>query len=200
MGSRGFVYHLRWIVPIAVVLIFLGFATIWWANISTGELPVLGTIPQFSFTERSGEPFGRTDLNGKISIVSWGFTTCPSVCPTMNKHISEMYHDFAASPQIQFIMITVDPERDSLPVLRDYAESFGVTDNRWVFLRAPIDSVVNLSEKGFMLGADDLPGGHTFRLTLLDTKGRIRGYYDGLDETSLRVLRDHIRLLAREKS
>ncbi|MEZ5360722.1 MAG: SCO family protein [Candidatus Zixiibacteriota bacterium] len=200
MGSRGFISQLRWILPIVVVLIFLGFATIWWANISTGELPVLGTIPHFSFTERSGDSFGRNNLNDKISIVSWGFTSCPSVCPTMNGYIFEMYNEFADSPEIQFVTITVDPSRDSLPVLWDYAESLGVTDNRWVFLWAPIDSVVKLSEEGFMIGAEDLPDGHTFRLTLIDTKGRIRGYYDGLDETSLRVLRDHIRLIAREES
>ncbi len=93
-------------------------------------------------TQRSGDAFGREDLNEKISIVSFGFTNCPGVCPVMNKYMSEMYHEFERTADIQFVTISVDPDRDSIEVLRAYADSWGVNDNRWVFLRAPIDSVI----------------------------------------------------------
>ena len=200
MSSSGLIPKLRWMLPLAAILLFGGFIVIWWAENSQGELPVLGDIPQFTMTDQNGGTFGRADLDGKITIVNFMFTACPSVCPIMSKNIAEMYHDFAGSDKVQFVSITVDPSRDSLPVLTAYAESWNVNDNRWVFLWAPIDSVVWLSETGFLLGADNLPDGHTFRLTLLDDKGRIRGYYDGLDENAIARLRQDIRVLAREMS
>ncbi len=62
----------------------------------------------------------------------------------------------------------------------------------------PIDSVINLSENGFKIAAEDLPGGHTTRFILVDYQGRIRGYYDGLDSASLEIMKSHIRELIRE--
>jgi len=116
----------------------------------------------------------------------------------MATKMGELYKLYDSSSRVQFISISVDPEHDSLTVLQAYAERQGVTDNRWVFLHGAIDSVVNLSENGFKIAADDLPGGHTTRFILVDQKGRIRGYYDGLDDASLGIMKTHIRQLAGE--
>jgi protein SCO1/2 len=189
---------LRWIIPAVVFLGLLAIVTVWWAESSRGELPVLGRVPAFEMTERDGQPFGREDLDGRISVVSWIFTNCPGVCPRMGEQMIQLYHDFAGSDKVQFVSISVDPDRDSLAALRAYAESWGVADKRWVFLRAPIEDVVDLCENGFMLPAVDLPGGHTFRFTLVDAEGYIRGYYDGTDAASVAILKDHMAMLVRE--
>jgi protein SCO1/2 len=169
-----------------------------WAVSSRSVIPVLGTVPEFEFVERSGEPFGRSDMEGKINLVYFGFTHCQGPCPVLVANMAELYHLYDHSPEVQFITISVDPERDSLPVLKGYAEANGITDNRWLFLRAPIDEVVRLSEDGFMLGADDLPGGHTTKFTLVDHRGHIRNYYDGLDIAGLNLIKTHVRQMALE--
>ena len=94
---------------------------------------------------------------------------------------------------MQFVSISVDPDTDSLPVLRAYARDLGVTDNRWVFLRGPIDEVVRVSEKGFMLAMGALPAGHSSKFALVDAKGQIRGYYSSDDDESQLLLQHHIR-------
>ncbi|MEP0828448.1 MAG: SCO family protein [bacterium] len=168
------------------------------ARKSREQIPVLGQLPEFQFTEQSGAPFGLQDMKGKLNVVDFIFTHCKGPCPIMASKMSSLYKAFEGSNKVQLISISVDPERDSLPVLREYAERQGVTDNRWVFLRAPIEQVVDLSENGFMLAAEDLPGNHTTKFVLVDERGQIRGYFDGLSDASINILKGQISQLARE--
>jgi protein SCO1/2 len=163
------------------------------ANRDRLALPVLGKVPEFTFTERSGEPFGSDDLKGKITVMDFIFTRCPGVCPIMADKMSRLYELFSKHPQVQFVSVSVDPEYDSLHVLREYANDLGVTDNRWLFLWAPVDSVVALAEGGLKLPMGNLPAGHSSRFVLIDNKGQIRGYYDSDDNESQLLLQHHIR-------
>lgn len=183
----------------ALVLLALGAGIIISkAGRSLQVLPVLGDVPAFAFVEQSGRPFGLEDLKGRISVVNFFFTSCPGICPVMAARYSEMYDLYEGSDQLQLVSITVDPTRDSLPVLRQYAADHGVTDDRWVFLREPdMAAVIALSERGFMLAADSLPYGHSGKFALVDSKGQIRGYYSHDDEEAQRQLRLHIRALVR---
>ena len=115
----------------------------------------------------------------------------------MSANMARLYHRFESSGKIQFVSITVDPARDSLSVLRQYAQSFGVNDNRWVFLWQSKDEVARLSEKGFMLSAIDLPEGHSSKFILVDDKGQIRGYYEGNEMAGISQLSRDIAELAR---
>jgi protein SCO1/2 len=164
------------------------------ANTSRGELPILGEVPEFLFTERSGSSFGNENMEGKINIVNFFFTTCQGPCPIMNARVAELYKKYSTSDQVRFVSISVDPKRDSLSVLRKYAKDFGVTDNRWLFLRGEIEEVHRVSEQGFKL-AGDLPTIHSTKLVLVDKDQKIRGYYDSFDEESLRLLTVHVREL-----
>jgi len=98
---------------------------------------------------------------------------------------------------VQFVSISVDPDRDTLQVLREYAESWDVDDNRWVFLRAPIEDVIALMEGGFKLPAGELPMGHSNRFVLVDQNGVIRSYHDSFDDAALETLKNNMRELAR---
>lgn len=196
--SIGFVGKLKWFLPVIIFLILLGVTVVWWAESSQGELPILATLPDFEMTTHHENSFRRSDLGGKINVINFIFTHCKSICPTTSQHMSELYRAFANTEKVQLISISVDPERDSLPVLAEYARNWGVTDNRWLFLRDTLEDIVDLSENGFMLPADNLPMGHTTRFTLVDHLGRIRAYYDGMDPLSVKIIKDHIRLLAGE--
>ncbi|MEW6413572.1 MAG: SCO family protein [Candidatus Zixiibacteriota bacterium] len=190
----------RTLVLLAVIVILAGGAyfVIKQAQTSVSDLPVLGQLPDFEFTAQSGGMFGRREMRGKVNIVDFIFTRCKGPCPIMSGFMSELYQLYGGTDSVQFVSITVDPSYDSLKVLQAYAESHGVKDSRWVFLWAPIDSVVQLSEQGFMLAADDLPGSHTTKWVLVDKDANIRGYYSGTDEASIEVLKTHVARLVKE--
>jgi protein SCO1/2 len=117
----------------------------------------------------------------------------------MAENMGDLYELYKGSDLVQFVSISVDPDRDSLEALRQYAIDHNVTDNRWIFLRAPIEDVVQLCEKQFMLDADELPMGHTTRFILVDQQGRIRSYHEGLESESMTALKNNIRQLAHNR-
>ena len=191
------------LLAVIIVIVFLGIMAYWvvsTADKSRYEIPVLGEVPEFQFTDQDGRPFGLNDMLGKICVVDFGFTRCKGPCPVMASRYSELYNLYKGSDLVQLIYITIDPDYDSLSVLKRYAEQNGVTDNRWVFLRSSIDSVVEFSEKGLSIGADKatLPGGHSTRFILIDTEGQIRSYHQSLDDDSFKKLKSNINRLAKE--
>ena len=156
-------------------------------------------VPAFSFVERSGWAFGLEDLKGKISVVDFFFTSCRGPCPVMVVRFGELYKKYAHSDKLQLVSFTVDPQVDSLPRLREYAQTHGVTDNRWLFVRGEADQIRDLCESGFKVSGD-LPGMHTTKFVLVDWEGRIRGYYDYDDTDELNLLEKNIAQLADRKS
>lgn len=188
------------VIVVLVVVAFMGVGggfVIAQAERSRASIEIYGEVPDFTFTERSGEPFGLDNMRGKINVVDFIFTNCPMICPLMAEQMIPLYQLYKHSEQVQFVSISVDPERDSLPRLREYARDLGVTDNRWVFLRAPTDSVVWLAEDGFMVSGD-FPGGHSTKFILVDQEGRIRGYFDFDDPHQIELLKVDIKELARQ--
>lgn len=188
-----------WLTILSIVLLMIGIFLVKQIAPNKNQLPILGQLPDFHFTESGGQPFGLSELKGKINVVDFMFTSCPMICPVMTAKMAKLYSDFAIDTNVRFISITVDPQTDSLPVLRAYAIDHAITDNRWVFLRGPIEDVITLSEKGFMLSADRLPGGHSTRFILVDNQGAISGYYDSGDDLSLFQLADDLRYLSKLK-
>lgn len=165
------------------------------ADRSKREIPVLGTVPEFEFTTRDGKEFTRDDLLGRISVVDFFFTSCVTACPVMSGSMEELYRAFDDTDEVQFVSISVQPSVDTPAVLRAYAEEQGVTDDRWQFLTGPLAGVVTLSEQGFMLPADNLPMGHSTKFALVDRRGRIRGYYNGMENKPMIKLREQIMVL-----
>jgi protein SCO1 len=164
---------------------------------SRSNLPILGQVPDFEFVKQDGTPFGLRDMQGKINVVDFIFTSCREACPLMSGNMARLYQQYSNAGKVQFVSISVDPNRDSLKVLQNYAGAMGVNDNRWVFLWKPIDEVATLSEKGFMLSSQNLPEGHSSKFALVDGKARIRGYYDGLNDLDMKLLARDINQLVR---
>jgi protein SCO1/2 len=188
---------LLWVIVLACIMAVGGALVIDRANKSRSEIPVLWEVPDFEFVESSGRPFGLGDIKGKINVVDFIFTNCPNICPVMSAEMAKLYRLYSESPIVQFVSISVDPARDTLEALREYAASWGVDDDRWIFLTGHIEEVVRLSEEGFKLPAGDLPMGHSNRFVLVDPDGMIRSYHDSFDDAALDALKANIKELAR---
>jgi protein SCO1/2 len=145
-------------------------------------LESLGTIPEFRLTNQNGQPFGSTELKGKIWIADFIFTTCPGPCPIISSRMAEMQKPLEKS-DVHLVSFTVDPQNDTPQVLHDYAQRLNARDGRWDFLTGSVDAIYGLTKNGFKLavsdGADELGRPvHSTRAVLVDRHGAIRGYYD----------------------
>ena len=186
------------IISIIAVLVFLGVGATWVISKATQSVKVLPgvikQVPSFDMTSHNGEPFNRDSLLNKISVLDFIFTSCPGPCPIMSNNMKTLYKQYKLHPDLQFISITVDPEHDSLDILNLYADVNGVNDNRWKFLRSEMRKVKKLSTNGFLFMSDNLPAGHSVKFVLIDENANIRQYYNGTDEASISILRNHINL------
>lgn len=172
-------------------------------------LPILSAIPEFSLTERSGQPFGLADLRGKIWVADFIFTNCAGTCPIMTTALTDVQKMALAEnlDDLRLVSITVDPERDSLEVLNRFADGYGALKDRWYFLTGDGAVIQQLANQGFLLSAAASTGGsveepiiHSNRFVLVDRQGRIRGYYDGTDEESVKLLLKDLKKLYRENA
>lgn len=154
---------------------------------------VYQTLPKFSFVNQDSVIINSDSLNGKIYVADFFFTTCPSICPIMSKHMLSIYQKYKGNEEVKFISHTIDPKHDTLPVLKKYADKLGVSGKQWYFLLGDRDVVYKLAKEGYMsFAAQDstVPGGitHSGYFLLIDKEKRIRGAYDGTDETQVNQL------------
>ena len=143
-----------------------------------------GKAPDFSFTERSGQPFSNKNLAGKPWIADFIFTSCAGQCPLMSLQMKKLQSLFPSETGFQFVSFTVDPDRDTPEVLSEYADRYEAEKKRWFFLTAPKEES-NRVLKEFFLSPVEQPAMHSVRFILVDQEGRIRGYYDSIDPGSI---------------
>jgi protein SCO1/2 len=150
------------------------------------ELPVLGTVPPFSLTERSGRPVRAEDLVGRVWVADFVFTRCPDVCPALTRRMARLQSLAGdGADAVRLVSFSVDPSHDTPEVLRVYAAHAGARDD-WLFVTGPRDAMATLLKDGFRVAfADDgpptAPITHSDRFVLVDRELRIRGYYHGGD-------------------
>jgi protein SCO1/2 len=161
------------------------------------------TVPSFEFTDQYGEKVDLQTVGHKIYVAEYFFTTCKSICPVMNDHLQRVYRKFKTRPDFLILSHTVDPETDSVPVLKEYANQHGVNDKKWLFVTGPKQDLYRLARKGYLLSADEEKGDaedfiHTQNFALVDQERHIRGFYDGTDSTEISKLIQDIQLLYQE--
>ena len=145
------------------------------------------------------------DLKGKVLVVDFIFTTCRSTCPMLSASMQMLQKSYTKKlPEwVQFVSISVDPDRDSIPALRAYANQYTKEHNTWWFMTGEREAIFNYAknELGLILSEADEPGAmmHSNKLVLIDSSRYIRGYYDGLDTLAMRQLADDIAILYLEK-
>ena len=165
---------------------------------SSYDIPILKPVPEFSFINQDGDPFTEKDLNDKITILDFIFTSCAGPCPIMTHNMTGLYRSFSQVEEVQFVSITVDPDVDTQDILKQYAKINGVNDGRWQFITSNIEAIKDLKKNGFMLYAEELPRGHAIKFVLIDQNGQIRKYFDGTEEASMAVLMKDITNLVKE--
>lgn len=160
-------------------------------------------IPAFEFTNQFNEKVSQEQTNGKIYVTEYFFTTCKSICPIMNENMERVYQAFHDKNDFLILSHTVDPETDSVSVLKAYADLHQVTDKKWMFLTGTKKDLYGLARQGYLLDAEEGDGGeedfiHTQNFALVDKDKHIRGYYDGTDSLEVNRLIQEINLLYQE--
>jgi protein SCO1/2 len=161
------------------------------------------TIPSFQFTDQDGEEVDKQSMKDKIYVTEYFFTTCTSICPVMNKNLDKVYATFKEKDDFLILSHTVDPETDSISVLKQYATLHGVNDKKWLFVTGSKQHLYELARKGYLLNAEEGNGGpedfiHTQNFALIDKEHHIRGYYNGTDSIEVSHLIRDIKLLYQE--
>ncbi len=176
--------------------------------IKKGEITldtIFHKVNDITLTNQLGKEISlNKDLKGKILVIDFIFTTCPTVCPSLSRNMKELQQAYVKkNPElVQFISISVDPERDSVGALRVYADRFQADHDRWWFLTGNKDSIFHYAKNELGLLLDDATPGdftHSQTFVLLDTARNIRGYFDGLDKRETKKIADGIYILNVEK-
>lgn len=140
-------------------------------------------VPEFAFLNQDSLLISNTDYEGKVFVVEFFFTTCPSICPIMNKNLVEIQNECAENPDFGIASFSITPEHDTPKVLKEYAERYGITDLDWNLMTGNQEKIYDLANAGFNIFAaevPDAPGGfeHSGMFALIDKNGYIRSRVD----------------------
>ena len=161
-------------------------------------LPVLYDAPAFTLTDQDGQRFSSERLRGQVWVGALIFTNCPGVCPMMTQKLVKLQ---AAVPtaDVKLVAFSVDPERDTPQVLKEYATQRGADASRWHLLTGSKAEIFRTAE-GLKLSAApataETPIVHAEYFLLVDRKGRVRGAYDSKDDAKLNSLAQDAKALA----
>jgi protein SCO1/2 len=172
------------------------------------KLPVVSYVKPFTFTNQDNKQVTEADMKGKVTVVEYFFTTCKGICPRMNGSLKKIYNQYKNEPDFLILAHTVEPENDSTPRLRFYADSMKIDTKKWVLLTGRKDSLYKAARGSYLL--DDPQNNvdkiedqfiHTQFLALVDKEGNVRGgVYDALKESEMKKLSADIKSLLAEKA
>jgi len=153
------------------------------ATFSKPKLEVIGKAPTFSFINQDNATISNRTYENKVYVVEFFFTTCPSICPIMNRRMVEIQNEFFGNPNFGIASFSITPKIDTPEVLKAYAEEYNVTHPNWHFLTGDKNKILKLSNEGFNLYADatvneDGDFSHSGLFALIDKNGNIRSRYD----------------------
>ena len=140
-------------------------------------------VPPFSFTDQNGKLITNKDYEGKVYVVEFFFTTCPTICPRMNANLIQIQNTFKDFDNFGVASFTINPAYDTQEVLKAYADQYGVTNPNWHLMTGDKDAIYKLSNEGFNLysaQAEEVAGGfeHSGNFALIDKNGFIRSRKD----------------------
>lgn len=169
------------------------------------KLPVLAYVQPFSFVNQLGDTVTQQQTAGKIYIANYFFVTCTGICPHMNGNVKKLYQQLADQPNMLFLSHTCQPELDSVPVLKRYADSIGSDGKRWLFLTGNKLALYRTARESYHVDDPQNNVGdindqflHSQFLALVDAKGQLRGIYDGLKSAEIKQLQADVKLLTQE--
>ncbi|WP_396143063.1 SCO family protein [Flavobacterium sp.] len=173
----------------------------------------IGPVPKFELTDQNNAKISDKSYLGKVYVIEFFFSTCPSICPIMNKNMKDIQKEFSKETNFGVASITINPENDTVEVLKEHANQLGITSPNWHFLTGDKEYILSLANKGFNLYAAEnkkVNGGfeHSGLFALVDKNGKIRCrkdnqgnpilYYDGLEAKGVKEIKEDIKLLLEE--
>ncbi|WP_297333091.1 SCO family protein [Flavobacterium sp.] len=183
------------------------------AKFQKSDLVTIGPVPSFELTNQNGKTITDEDYLGKVYVVEFFFSTCPTICPKMNQNMLKLQQEFYGNPEFGIASVTINPQYDTPQVLKEHAEHLGVKHYNWHFLTGDQEYIFNLARNGFNLYAGEnkkVAGGfeHSGLFALVDKEGKIRCridkfgnpimYYDGLDDKGVQDIKEDIKKLLEE--
>lgn len=158
------------------------------------------TVPEFYLTAQDSSVFSNEQVDGKIHVVNFFFTSCPAICPAMIAQMKRLQENTNDIEELVFLSHTIDPRRDSIPRLNSYIAEKKLDTHNWYFLYGDKAYVHDLGENGYMINAmedDQAEGGflHSEHFVLVDREGHIRGLYVGTETDQVDQLEKDIRKL-----
>jgi len=177
------------------------------------ELKTIAKAPSFTFTNQNNETITNDSYDGKVYLVEFFFTTCPTICPIMNENMVKLQNIFSKDDNFAIASITIDPTTDTPEHLKEHATLIGATMPNWHFLTGEQDAIFDLAKRFNMYAAqnDDAPGGfeHSGMFALIDKEGNIRSrmsdlidspivFYDGIEDEGIEMLKEDIQQLLKE--
>lgn len=177
------------------------------------DLLVIGSAPKFELINQKNQKISNETYKGKVYVVEFFFSTCPSICPIMNRNMVDIQNEFFGNPNFGIVSITINPENDTPQVLKEHAETIGVKSSSWNMLTGDKEYIYAIANKGYNIYAGENPdatGGfeHSGLFALVDKKGNIRSrkdnfgnpiiYYDGLDKKGVKAILEDIKKLLNE--
>ena len=161
-------------------------------------------IQAFSFTNQNGQTITNKDVENSVYVVEYFFTTCSTICPKMNTQMQWLQKKFKGVKNFKILSFTVQPEIDSVPVLKEYADEYEAENGQWHFLTGDKKKLYALARQSYFLlkpaeaknlGDANSDFIHTNNFVLIDKDQRIRGYYDGTSVKEVDKLANDIRKL-----
>ncbi|MER8810895.1 SCO family protein [Mesorhizobium australicum] len=148
------------------------------------RLPVIGPAPDFTLTSQDGTRVSLRDFRGKVVAVAFMYTYCTSVCPMLTANMAQVRDELGSNfgSNIDFVSITLDPERDTPEVLKEYAAAFGADPKGWSFLTGDPSAVREVALKYGVFARKTAEGDidHTTVASLIDPSGMLRVQYLGV--------------------
>ena len=152
----------------------------------------ISVVQPFAFVNQDGQRFTDKDVEGKVYVAEYFFTTCPGICPTMNNNMRKVYDRFKEEENFLILSHTCDPDRDSVQQLKYYADSMAVDTKKWVFLTGRKDSLYTTARVSYTIDdpANNLRNPeddflHTQFWALVNEKGEVKRIYDGLKPSEI---------------
>lgn len=165
---------------------------------------VFQQIPDFRLTAQTGETITLQDLENKVFVADFIFTSCQGVCKKMSSQMTRVQQAFQQEPKVKILSFSVDPERDSVAALQQYAGRYGANNDQWLFLTGSKQEIYQLAIEGFKLPVMEAPSVipdfiHSEKFVLVDANRHVRGIYDGTNEDEVDRLITEIKILLEEK-
>ncbi len=165
-------------------------------------------IAPFAFTNQNGKKVTNKDYEGKIYVADFFFTTCQTICPKMTDNMVWLQDKIKDNPKVKLLSHSVFPNEDTVEVLKKYAKEKGVVDSKWNLVTGNQKEIYKIARQSYLVVKTGKPEElydmvHTENFVLVDQKGRIRGFYNGLNidekvkgEKNLTQLLEDIELLS----